>query len=363
MVAPNGRYVATRYKMIKSVRVHNFRCFSNLSLDDCRRVTAIVGPNGAGKTALLEAIFLALASGPEVTTRMHQWRGSQIYFTGSPRDIETAMWNEFFNRQDTKRPVAVSLTGTDRENRSVKIQKIAGSLVIPKTKKQKRKDSEQPIAALQLAFEWTDSNGRKQSYQPVLTKEGLVLPGATEGSPDSFFFASSAAPNSAENATRFSGLARKVRKHLVSSIKEEYPLIQDLMIESKGGVATLCAEIADIETALPLTTVSSSISRTVSILLAIVSQPKCIVLIDEIENGVYFKNYESHSRLLLKFASEFDAQLILTTHSDTWLDGLVSAAKNNLGELAMWRLDREKQVEIVDGETLRDTRTYGGEVR
>lgn len=45
---------------LKSVTLHNFRCFERLTLDLHPQLTVIVGNNGAGKTALLDGIGTAL---------------------------------------------------------------------------------------------------------------------------------------------------------------------------------------------------------------------------------------------------------------------------------------------------------------
>lgn len=44
---------------LKSMELHNFRCFSNLKIDFNNRLTVIVGSNGAGKSTVLEAATIA----------------------------------------------------------------------------------------------------------------------------------------------------------------------------------------------------------------------------------------------------------------------------------------------------------------
>lgn len=47
---------------LKSIGLHNFRCFNELKIDFDPNLTVIVGKNGAGKTAILEAIAIALST-------------------------------------------------------------------------------------------------------------------------------------------------------------------------------------------------------------------------------------------------------------------------------------------------------------
>ena len=44
---------------LKSIELHNFRCFSDIKVDFINRMTVIVGNNGAGKSTILEAATIA----------------------------------------------------------------------------------------------------------------------------------------------------------------------------------------------------------------------------------------------------------------------------------------------------------------
>src|SRR5437870_11860824 len=94
------------YHMIRSIDIHNFRCFKHLQLQNCRRFNVIVGDNGVGKTALLEAIFLALGSSPHIALRYRQQRGIDGRFGGSRFAIEEAMWRDLFYSGEWDKPIA-----------------------------------------------------------------------------------------------------------------------------------------------------------------------------------------------------------------------------------------------------------------
>ena len=44
---------------LKSMTLHNFRCFSDLKVNFNNRLTVLVGNNGAGKSTVLEAAAIA----------------------------------------------------------------------------------------------------------------------------------------------------------------------------------------------------------------------------------------------------------------------------------------------------------------
>ena len=54
LTSPLGRYNRS-IMMLKSLRLLNFRCFTQLELS-LSPLTALVGPNASGKTAILEAL-------------------------------------------------------------------------------------------------------------------------------------------------------------------------------------------------------------------------------------------------------------------------------------------------------------------
>ena len=44
---------------LKSMVLHNFRCFADLDINFNNRLTVLVGSNGSGKTTVLEAATIA----------------------------------------------------------------------------------------------------------------------------------------------------------------------------------------------------------------------------------------------------------------------------------------------------------------
>ena len=47
---------------IKTIQLHNFRCFEKFSADLNENLTVIVGNNGSGKSSLLDGISVALGA-------------------------------------------------------------------------------------------------------------------------------------------------------------------------------------------------------------------------------------------------------------------------------------------------------------
>jgi AAA15 family ATPase/GTPase len=119
---------------------------------------------------------------------------------------------------------------------------------------------------------------------------------------------------------------------------------------------------------VPLNSISSGINRILSILLIMASHPRSVVVVDEIENGLYYKHHESFWRWLLSFSKSSESQLFLSTHSEEWIKALVGVADADaIKNVAFWRLERNERGEPelfeFDGATLKSGIEFGVEVR
>jgi AAA domain, putative AbiEii toxin, Type IV TA system len=352
------------YLMIKGIEIRNYKCFEHLKVGNCGRVNIIVGDNGAGKTAFLEAIFLALSGNAQSILRYRQARGLEGAFSGSPRAIEDAIWGDLFYQFNTENSISITLSGSGPEARSVHINRGQSNTLIP---------LDDPSAALNTSarfnFIWRDSNGKEHDGSPTFASGSLSFPPEQEHLPDFFCFASTTIGGAIENATRFSELskARKQRQFVELFVKE-YPWIEDLSIEVVAGQPVIHATLKDLQEKVPLNSISSGINRILSILLVLASHPRSVVLVDEIENGLYYKHHGSFWRWLLSFSQTSESQLFLSTHSEEWLGALVSEVDPEaMKSVSFWRLERSEkgkpELFEFDGAALKSGIEFGVEVR
>jgi energy-coupling factor transporter ATP-binding protein EcfA2 len=351
--------------MIKNIDIENFRCFHSLSASGCGHINVIVGDNGVGKTAFLEAIFAALSGGTELALRYRQQRGLDGNLTGSPRAIETAIFGDLFYQRDMTREIAISLSGDGPEARSLYISRGSGAFIpLPGMDALNM----QPLTTGTLTFQWRDASGNVRPVSFQLNPSGQVIFSSTgEDLPDFFFFSSQQAVNGTETAARFSELSRSRRSRaFVEAFTREYPWIEDLSIEVVGGAPVLHAEVVGLEDKIPVSNVSGAISRIIAILLAVIAHPGGVVLVDEMENGVYHKHYQSMWRSILNFCRVNNTQLFTTTHSHEWISALLSASDGRLDDVVLWRVERNESGPVVrrfSGEQAQAATEVGGELR
>jgi predicted ATPase len=331
-----SRYVAAGFHVIRTVRIRNFRCFEKLELHDVSRLNLIVGDNGSGKTSLLEALFLTLASSTDIPARLRQVRGLDGAFQGSPQEIEEALWGDFFYGYDMNRPVVIEIEGDGAENRTMSMGRGSSENLFALDDGGTVIDSG---STAPVVFQWIDANRVARVAVPTVSAEGLKLPTTGENLPD-FFLIGTAAITSRENAGRFSNLSKR-GEHLrfVETFIKEYDWLEDLNLELHANAPVIFGTLRGTHRKVPLPNISSGINRIMSILLCMARQ-NAVVLVDEIESGIYYSHLPAMWRAIRHFAEEYECQLIASTHSKECIDALIAVMGDKLDELSLWRTER-----------------------
>jgi predicted ATPase len=349
--------------MIESIEINSFRCFKKLGVQRCAPINVVVGDNGAGKTALLEAIFLALCTNPQKGALLRQWRGNDPQFSGAADAIIEALYAELFHKLDFSQVPEVRLRGKGPATRSLRIMRRRGAVRIPSG----AKSAEETEILSPIVFEWTDVKKKKHRAGVKVTSQGIEFESTGEVLPTYFFYAAQAPIVARENADRFTDLRRTRRdRDFVRLFTDVFDWVDDISVESSVGTPVLSASVRGPNLVLPLTAVSGGVNRMAAILLAIAHRPEGIVLVDEVENGVFFTKYLPFTRAIVRFAREYGCQLFLSTHSQEWLRAFAEAAGPEVADIALWRIERTEKGPAVtqfSGSTFKAGIELGAEVR
>jgi AAA15 family ATPase/GTPase len=335
------------YRMIETLTVENYKCFKKLRLDGLRRFNIVVGRNAGGKTALLEALFLLASANPQNVLKLRAFRGmgQEVQISNERAGFE-ALWRDLFHGFDQKATIKIAGTGSDSASRSLTI---AYSDVANVTLPFGTQSAEPVSPTAAIDFVWTKSNGEVLPVQAALTPQGLSFGPPTPADYPAIFLTPVFRESPVENAARFSELSKTGRhRPLIDALRSEFPFIEDLSVELHARVATVHATLRSMAEKVPLPFVSDGVNKLLSILLAINAFSRGLVLIDEVENGLYFDLMGHATATMLRFAEQVKTQLFVTTHSMEYLKSLLPIVLEHPDEFCLLRTTKDNGSSDID---------------
>ncbi len=330
--------------MIESLHIENFRCFQKLDLANLGRFNVIVGNNSAGKTALLESVFLPTGR-HDLVFRLRDHRGLMQAPLIPVKPVYEALWRDLFFRFSQNCTITIALKGTPENSRTLRIfynsQTEAPLLIGFETKGGGAIQKTESSTITPLTFE-TEVLGRNYSNSAVFSTGapmvGLTITGNQPPMGQMAFLPTLAAYNLAQ---QFSDIDVKNQKgRLVTAIKKVFPVIEDLSLQSTAaGISDLYCTIAELPEKIPVALLSTGIHRYLAILITIATQPNGVILVDEIENGIFHESLEKAWRGIFQFCELYNVQLFASTHSKECLETLAPFLAENASEFRLLRTE------------------------
>jgi AAA15 family ATPase/GTPase len=305
--------------MYKTLKIENFRCFEDFTLEHLERVNLIAGRNNVGKTALLEAIFmLAGPHNPDISLRINMFRGIEK-FAGEPEEA----WGWLFFNKRVDDPIRITTVDDKNVSRSLQISlpELTTTTITPQERANKESEKidesfETKQGDRELILQYHDTTGLNAISRAFFTGEGQlkIERGMRKYSPSGVFFPTTHRFPAAV-ATRFSNLDREGRiNEVLANIRILEPRLKRLTLLFQDGVAIVAGDIG-LKELVPLPVMGEGLVRLLSILLAIADSPGGYVLVDEIENGFHHTVLTEVWKAIALAARKSDTQLLATTHS------------------------------------------------
>jgi len=329
--------------LYKSFRIKNFRCFKDFSIDNLDRVNLIVGGNNVGKTALLEAIYLhSGGEDVELTLGLNAIRG---YETGKvPQDT----WLPLFHRYDGT--TAIEIESSD-DGQQVRQQQWTHHLSAAATQKE-------PMLTLKQG---------NQAYAIRIWNGEIEISSQGQPAVPCRFVKSWLSHGETSEIANYSDLEVENPEHDVHKLLQVVDSrFKRLTIVLVDGKPTLHGDIG-IGRLIPLAFMGEGVRRLTSLAINAASLSKGVLLIDEIENGVYYAAMTDIWRGIAELARRFDVQIFATTHSFECITAAHEAfKKSGTYDFRLHRLERvENEIKAFtfDEEMLDAVLTAGWEVR
>jgi hypothetical protein len=360
--APVG---TAKYLMIERIHIQNFKCFTDETLDNLSRINLVVGRNATGKTALLEGIFLASSASPEVAMRFRHFRGmgQKIH---APIDALPRIWHDLASGFRLSQGIFIEMTGSANDTRSLSIQPSGDALsrTLPLSG-----DGPDKTESLRPAinFTWSDARGGVFTAKPKFGPQGLMFEEGPESNIRSVFFPANYSLDPEEASNRLSDLRKSGESpFLLETLKKVFIDVTDISAETNLGTWLPHVAVKGIKNMIPVAQYSQGTARFVAYLAGIAAFPKGVVIVDEIENGLYYKTLRQAWEALHRFASQYETQLFVSTHSGECLEAVKPLVSKHPQDFAFIRANREGDERWLDcftGDRLAGALEQGFELR
>jgi AAA domain, putative AbiEii toxin, Type IV TA system len=358
------------YLMIETFEAENFRCFESLRLVGLKRMNVITGANSSGKSALLEALLCATRANAEAfltTNTLRNLHASNVAslglfpgtvpgLAGIPPQTFRALWEHLFyaaakngaSRVADKIDLRYSDSDAKKYSIEIAFMDTAQQSLLPEPSVIARGASGAPATTLTPLRVTRSVSAAGQPVQRSQSLISLNAQGQLMGTsplpvlgPSLFIFSSVIDYAEVDNVTWFS-LLRERGEHIefIAFIREQFPFIENIEVLAPYGAGGLFASLKS-GGVRRLQLISSGINKIITILLACANAPNGIIVVDEIENGIFYEKYEFMWSILYRYAQKFNCQLFVTSHSAECLQQLPPVIGDNAGDFSLIQTERQ----------------------
>jgi predicted ATPase len=358
--------------MLKKVRFHNLRGFSEFEMNELGRVNLIVGTNNCGKTTVLEGIQILSAVG-DVTPiwSILSRRGEVSWEEREDARYQNVDVRRLFHGHDLEIGNEFRITGFNDAEMTEFIAKITESKEQASTDQIQLFEDESPSEAegleipRDLVLNWNGAHFNRELIFTVRRAGGTMLvPSSRKGSIGSkisrnYLFITAAALSADSVIGIFDQIVLTPEEDtVIEALKVIEPSIERIAtsertrvsprkLGSRGGMVVRCSGVKD---RIPIGSMGDGIWRMLGLALALVEAQDGILLIDEIDTGLHFSVMEDMWRLVYKTAKRLNVQVFASTHSRDCYESLAIICRESVSEgsdITIQRIDQGKKKSVA----------------
>jgi AAA15 family ATPase/GTPase len=322
--------------LIKSIKIENFKAFENINFDNLSRFNLIYGRNNSGKTCLLEALHLAFSNINPLQSLLAIFRDFPfIALEDSLEDIGQLLFYNF----NEKKKIHINLEFESDNKLQVDILKPLYYI------KEIPQEFETKINHHSIFINYNYFNSqtkfeKKYLITPLILKKGLKS-GDSESvdlsflnignfsfilKPQYYFLALGKIKNNFLIKVYGDIVKKGLKDKLVSCLIDIDKSIKDIDIITVAEEQSIGIKIND--KFYPLNVMGEGFYKIFSIISIMLNKQNGILLIDEIENGIYWKIQGTIWKYIEKYMEEFNIQIFATTHSYEFMQNVVNNISN-----------------------------------
>ena len=182
-----------------------------------------------------------------------------------------------------------------------------------------------------------------------------------------YYFSTAGPPAASSVADHLSELiVNKQEKTLIELAKVIDERIQGLTVASPKGISEVFVDMGQPKLH-PLSLLGSGVVRAIGIASAIPPHQTGSLLVDEVENGIYYKRLGDFWRNVYEMAKRYNVQLFATSHSAECTEIAINTITPDLtcdDPLHVYRLGKGKRTPMsYEKESLQSALEFGAEIR
>ncbi|MCL2814602.1 MAG: ATP-binding protein [Oscillospiraceae bacterium] len=324
--------------MYNILKLNNFRRFKDFSIE-FKPISLIAGKNNTGKTSILESVFL-----------LHDYMDSNVFLkllgirgirvtNMAPQNI----WEPLFYEIDSGKILKIEMD----DKFSLSLEK-NNRYTLPKDIPNDLKNII-GVPSLNYALSCTAEKEEETVKADYVISDKISFIGHSDNGPPFVNpFIQYIGPHIVLddiNVAQWFGILEKNNKKgkLIEALKILDETIMDITTIVENGLPLLYIT-NNQNSKMPVNYMGDGIRKIMSVALTILANPSCVLLLDEIENGLHYSLHERFWELTASLATQEKCQVIATTHSYECINGAFEGVqKAGLQDnFAYIRLDMEE---------------------
>lgn len=314
--------------MLRDLTIQNYRCFKDFYIDGLARVNLIVGKNNSGKTSLLEAVYLLVNRGKiqclfELLSNRGEIDFERLIRPSSESVLRRRSYQirHIFYGHQLISDQAIHIQSKKEYPLLFKIQLLRNQqLIIP---------GFEEIVPDVLTFDVVLSYGQDIKMEIPVRSDGVLRKLRTSQlenlsqsdfslsvSNQSFFLTT--------NNLSFERLAMwwdeitltPKEERVVAALQILEPSVERINFTSRQTFNSgILLKLRGQNDPVPLGSMGEGMRRILTLAMAAVTAENGVLLVDEIDTGLYYETQTDMWRLILELAQQLNVQVFATTHS------------------------------------------------
>ena len=322
-----------------------------MQVPDLRMINLFTGPNAIGKTSIAEAIWLFNGRlMPEIV-----WAPIVQRWPGAGTLINPLL---MLKNRDNGGVDEISISGIEGGKKQKWVSKFTqastyGPLRMGDGGETRDKEESPIVGYLENSF---FENASKVEVHKLTVRQNGDTAGPTKPNVPAdrrgAVLITPRMPGTEEMINAFSTAVEGGTKHqLIEMLSVVLPTVQDIEIAMDSMFKPYILATTGSGKRLPITALGDAATRILNITVHFQAKGGGLLIIDEVESGLYYKNLKNVWDKFRALSNEYDTQLFATTHSKECLSAAIEAFKPCPGDLAVHSLRRTAGTDHVAVET------------